>query len=347
MPIITKAIPLIYMTVSIIIPTYNRANTLRITLSSIYNQTNLEGVEVIVIDNGSTDKTAIICKQFQQNDTQLLYYYDDEPGLLTGRHLGASKASGEILCFLDDDVELTPGWLNGVKGAFTDESVALATGPCLPNYESNPPYWLNFFWQKVYDGKACVWLSLLDLGNNLIEIHPGFVWGLNFCIRKTAFCNLGGFHPDNIPNHLQMFQGDGETGLTLKAYQLSYKAIYHPQIMLHHIVPSKRLTVEYFKKRAFYQGVCNSFTHLKERYQNNRKQSTITTHGSMLRRVLQEVKNKLKSMFFTPQEIILIKKELQQKELEGYHFHQQAFKSNEKVKEWVLQKDYWNYKLPI
>jgi glycosyltransferase involved in cell wall biosynthesis len=337
------------MTVSIIIPTYNRADTFEITLSSIYRQLDLEGVEVIVIDNGSTDNTANVCGMLAKEYLPALkYQFNAEPGLLTGRHSGASLATGEILCFIDDDVELSRTWITGVKDAFGDDEVQLATGPCLPKYQSPPPEWLNFFWESMgSEGRLCTWLSLLDLGNNKkLDIHPNYVWGLNFCIRKTALYKLEGFHPDNIPDHLQMFQGDGETGLTLKANKLNYKAIYHPQIMLHHIIPSKRLTVEYFKKRAFYQGVCNSFTYLKERYQNNRKHSTITTHITMLRRILQEAKNKLKSMFFTPPEIILIKKELRKKELEGYHFHQQAFKNNEKVKEWVLQKNYWDYKLP-
>jgi glycosyltransferase involved in cell wall biosynthesis len=58
------------MTVSIIIPTYNRAYTLEITLSSIYRQVELEGVEVIVIDNGSTDNTADICATFAKEYLQ-------------------------------------------------------------------------------------------------------------------------------------------------------------------------------------------------------------------------------------------------------------------------------------
>lgn len=336
------------MTVSIIIPTYNRAETLKITLSSIYRQADLEGAEVIVVDNGSTDDTAYVCEEFIKTYLpSLKYHYDAEPGLLTGRHAGASLATGEILCFLDDDVDLNPLWMNGVKDAFKDEEVQLATGPCLPKYETPPPRWLNFFWENVGNaGKMCPWLSLLDLGNTKLEIHPNYIWGLNFCIRRTALYKLGGFHPDNIPDHLQMFQGDGETGLGIKAYNQNYKVIYHPQIMLHHTVSSKRLTVEYFKKRAFYQGVCNSFTHLKEGYQNKKKKQRITT-STILRKIIQGSKNKLKSILFTPKEIKMIRKELRKKELEGYHFHQQAFKSNEKVKEWVLQKSYWNYKLPV
>ncbi len=335
------------MTVSIIIPTYNRAETLKITLSSIYQQVDLEGAEVIVVDNGSTDDTAYVCKEFTKKYLpSLKYHYDAEPGLLTGRHAGASIATGEILCFLDDDVDLNPLWMKGVKDAFKDDEVQLATGPCLPKYKTDPPKWLNYLWNNLYGGKACMWLSLLDLGDKIIDIHPSYVWGLNFCIRKAALYNLGGFHPDSIPDRLQMFQGDGETGLTIKAYKMNYKAIYHPQIMLHHIVSPQRLSVTYFKKRAYFQGICNSFTNLKEGYQNNKKNRTITSLYKILRKIMQGWKNKLKLILLNPKEIRILKKELRKKELEGYYFHQQAFKTNEKVKKWVLQKNYWNYKLP-
>ncbi len=116
--------------------------------------------------------------------------------------------------------------------------------------------------------------------------------------------------------------------------------------MLYHLISSQRLTFEYFKKRAFYQGVCNSFTYLKELHENNNKEERIALLKLLLK-FLRVSKIKLKSLLFIPKEIRRIKKELQKKELEGYHFHQQAFKTNEKVKEWVLQKDYWNYKLPV
>jgi glucosyl-dolichyl phosphate glucuronosyltransferase len=77
------------VTISIIIPTYNRAGTLVKTLSSVYKQKGLQEVEVIVVDNGSTDNTMEVCQQFEKATPALKYFYDAEPGLLTGRHLRA------------------------------------------------------------------------------------------------------------------------------------------------------------------------------------------------------------------------------------------------------------------
>jgi hypothetical protein len=263
--------------------------------------------------------------------------------LLTGRHLGASLALGNILCFLDDDVELHQSWLEGVREAFSDLQVKLATGPCLPKYEIEPPEWLQYFWQPIKDGgRSCSWLSLIDLGGKTKDIHPTNVWGLNFCIRKEAFVTLGGFHPDNLPANLQMYQGDGETGLTLKATTLNYKSIYHPKIKLDHLISAERLSINYFKKRAFYQGVCDSYSALREKHLGNENNGVFTS----VKKILSQVKRSIftKSQV-EPGEITELKALLKDEEKKGFHFHQEAFKSDEKIREWVLRKDYHDYKL--
>jgi glycosyltransferase involved in cell wall biosynthesis len=335
------------MKVSIIIPTYNRAPTLSETLASIFNA-NFEGIEIIVVDNGSTDDTATICRQFKEiGKIDVRYYYDPEPGLLTGRHLGASAATGEILCFLDDDVELSPSWLEGVRNAFTDTEVQLATGPSLPKYETEPPEWLRYFWSPFEKrGRTCFWLSLMDLGTEKFVIHPTNVWGLNFCIRKAAFIELGGFHPDNIPAHLQMFQGDGETGLAIKALEKGYKALYHPSIKVYHLIPAARLTYAYFQKRAYYQGICNSFSHLRTTAPVKKESLFTKMKRKSFRRIFRRAIERVNYLLFTPQKIKELQRILRQKEKEGYRFHQEAFNNNQKVREWVLKEDYFDYKLP-
>jgi glycosyltransferase involved in cell wall biosynthesis len=336
------------MRISIIIPTYNRAPTLRQTLLSIF-KSNLEGIEIIVVDNGSTDDTARICRDFQQADKKgLRYYYDAEPGLLTGRHKGASVANGDILCFLDDDVELSSTWVQGVREAFGDAEVQLATGPSLPRYETQPPEWLRYFWTPWEKrGTACFWLSLMDLGTEKLAIHPTNVWGLNFCIRKATFIELGGFHPDNIPDRLQMFQGDGETGLALKAWEKGYKALYHPSIKVHHLIPATRLTYTYFQKRAYYQGVCNSFSHLRTTVPAVKESLLTKLKRKSIRRIFIRIRERGQHLLFTPKEVKELQRVLRQKENEGYRFHQEAFHNNPKVKDWVLRKDYFDYKLPV
>lgn len=341
------AFKLIMITISIIIPTLNRADTLKATLTSILIQNDLNGVEVIVIDNGSTDNTLEVYNEFAESKKLSSYYQNDpEPGLLTGRHLGASLAKGSILCFLDDDVELAETWLQGVRNSFTDEEVQISTGPCIPKYLSAPPEWLKYFWTNTESGKYCDWLSLIDLGDKKFFTHPNYALGLNFCIRKDALISLGGFHPDCMPSTLQMYQGDGETGLTLKAYRQNYKCLYHPEIKLFHFVASQRLTIEYFKKRAFFQGVCNSFSELKE-------QSSLVQRKVRYRAIIKIIVSRIKITFTpnkkndVPSEIRELKALFKREEKKGFNFHQQAYQRNEIVRNWVHKKDYWDYKLPV
>lgn len=337
------------MSVSIIIPTRNREKELLATLESIQKQKTFLDSEIIIVDNGSTDNTKEVIAQFK--DLPIVYEYNDIPGLLTGRHLGAEKAKGEVLCFLDDDVELNPSYIENLDALFKiNTEIQLATGPCLPNYEIEPPAWLNYFWNDIPEGKYCVWLSLLDFGNQEIEIDPNFVWGLNFCIRKNTFKELGGFHPDCVPENLQQFQGDGETGLTLKAISKGYKAVYSPGLALKHLVPSGRLTEAYFQKRAFYQGVCNSYSLIRKQREG----------GQTKNNFLKELRNKLHPYYRwvkkiyqpreeatpVPQDIQQLLNKLGESGKNGFDFHQKQFMDNEAVRSWVLKDNYWDYNLP-
>lgn len=342
---IAKSVQLI---ISIIIPTFNRGNQLTSTLSSLAKQDWNIPAEVIVVDNGSTDDTKTVVEQFEKQIPNLIYRYDAMPGLLTGRHHGAAIARGEILCFLDDDVILNQEYLKNLAETFlNDKNLHLATGPCLPNYEDEPPQWLAHFWQQRHAGQYCGWLSLLDFGNSEIEIDPNFVWGLNFCIRKKTLIDLGGFHPDCIPDRLQQYQGDGETGLTLKAIEKGLKAKYIPGLMLYHHVSKQRLTMEYFKKRAFYQGVCNSYTELRK--QPSKTSIKPTSFRNCIHQYYRWIKRLLvvqpTNKNISP-EIKAIIDNLATAEKSGYHFHQTHFSRKAEVRKWVLKNDYWDYQLP-
>src|SRR5262245_6646169 len=119
--------------ISIIIPTRNRAGALLRILPSIVTAmvASKNPVEIIVVDNGSIDDTAGVCREIKDRvpNYNWRYLYDDTPGLLTGRHLGAREARGEILAFLDDDVLLGPSWLEAMDDAFSDPEVMLTGGP--------------------------------------------------------------------------------------------------------------------------------------------------------------------------------------------------------------------------
>ena len=334
--------------VSIIIPTVNRAALLLQTLQSIADlNTDVALFEVIVVDNCSCDNTKQTVEAFKLKNQNLsvFYFFEEIPGLLSARHKGFFEAKGDILAFIDDDVILTQNWLNAIIETLNVRTdISLLTGPTLPKYEEIPPVWLDYFWTEDIRGKHCGWLSLMDFGNQIKEIDAIFVWGLNFIIRKESLISLQGFNPDNVPANYQIFQGDGETGLAIKAKKNNFKALYNPEVKLYHVVPRERLTHEYFEKRAFYQGVANSFTMLK----NNSLEISEISQTSIFKKIKRKI---FKTIGITkqnilPLEIIDLKEKLLSKEKEGFQFHREAYQNNALVKIWVEKENYLDYNLP-
>lgn len=86
--------------VSVIIPTYNRSRLVKEAVESVLAQT-FEDLEVIVIDDGSTDDTRDVIEVI--DDKRIKYFYKENGGVSTARNLGLDKSEGEYICFLDSD----------------------------------------------------------------------------------------------------------------------------------------------------------------------------------------------------------------------------------------------------
>ncbi|OGU58043.1 MAG: hypothetical protein A2V66_15780 [Ignavibacteria bacterium RBG_13_36_8] len=87
--------------VSIIIPTYNRADIIKDTINSVLKQT-YQNFEILVIDDGSTDNTKDVLNSIQ--DPRIFYFWQKNSGLpAKSRNLGISKARGDYIAFCDDD----------------------------------------------------------------------------------------------------------------------------------------------------------------------------------------------------------------------------------------------------
>jgi len=232
--------------------------------------------------------------------------------------------------------------LQAIKESFDDPTVQLVGGRNLPKYEVDPPEWLEWFWSDHPYGKECGPLSLLDFGDQVREIDANYVWGLNFSIRKSALFELGSFHPDCIPKHLQYFQGDGETGLTQKANLKGYRAIYQPKALVFHSVSKDRMTHEYFDKRYFYQGVSDSYSLIRE----NKNQLKQVGFIEKIKAPFRKIKQLGKKLISKENEKEALRDRFHHSYQKGYQFHQNAVHQNPELLEWILRKDYWDYKLP-
>jgi len=109
---------------TVVIPVLNGEESLGDVLTGLASQAAIDGgFEVIVVDNGSTDRTVNIA---EEHGATLLVELKRGPG--AARDLGQRTASGEILCFLDADTFPTRRWVREMVAAFDDPSVVLAGG---------------------------------------------------------------------------------------------------------------------------------------------------------------------------------------------------------------------------
>lgn len=87
------------MSITVILPVYNGEKYLSQAIKSVLSQSH-QPMEVIIIDDGSTDQTALIAKSF---GTALRYHYQSNQGAGTARNKGVELAQGQLLAFLDAD----------------------------------------------------------------------------------------------------------------------------------------------------------------------------------------------------------------------------------------------------
>lgn len=96
--------------VSVVIPVYNRADTIKRAVESVLEQT-YKNVEIIIIDDGSTDGTIDQLKELEQMESSIRVFKQDHKGANAARNLGIEKARGGFIAFQDSDDEWLPSKL--------------------------------------------------------------------------------------------------------------------------------------------------------------------------------------------------------------------------------------------
>lgn len=115
-------------TVTIIVPVYNTANYLPDCLSSCMSQ-DLESIEILCIDDGSLDNSAVVVKEFAQRDERIRLFGQSHLGAAAARNLGLQKARGKYVSFMDsDDYYPTNQALRLLVEALRDSSVLVSGG---------------------------------------------------------------------------------------------------------------------------------------------------------------------------------------------------------------------------
>ncbi len=165
------------LTFSFIIPALNEENLIANCIKSIKRQKKVAD-EIIVVDNGSKDKTVEIARELGCKVVK-----EEKKGASNARNEGAKLAKGDILCFIDADGVVSPDWLKEVRGVLQDPKVNAVVGLFIFSHK-NPAkkIWYNTYTLFAYTGLV---LSNLLLRKSYFVIN-------NMAIRKNIFWKLGG-----------------------------------------------------------------------------------------------------------------------------------------------------------
>lgn len=122
-----------HMKLSIVVPIYNTERYLPACLQSLTQQT-CPGVEILLIDDGSTDNSGQICRESARRDVRITYIRQENKGLIGARRTGAEHASGEFLMYVDSDDWIDPGMAEFLAGQIGDADMATVG----VHYETGP-----------------------------------------------------------------------------------------------------------------------------------------------------------------------------------------------------------------
>ena len=329
---------------SIIIPTAGRPIAIKAAIQSLLAVSAIQhDAEILVVDNNTQEDFATDLHDYCDSlNGQVRYLRERNPGVTAARHRGVAESRGEILTFIDDDVEVSEGWFNAIQRGFQDPKVAVIGGPSIPKFTDSVPAWLwPFLSPTPYGGWMCFWLSLLDIGQSVKCIDPNYIWSLNLSIARPVFEQCRGFHPGLVPFHSQRWQGNEETGLTMKVNAAGYRADYVQEALLFHQCGADRLNPQYFAKRAYFQGVCESFARIRSGINpkpgSSPYRSIYTRYRTMAGNVLRRLPGCGSAW---TKEGAPIKEVTEQAYIAGWRFHQTEVAADPNLLDWVRRADF-------
>ncbi len=199
--------------ISIIIPAYNAEATIRQTIQASLAQDYAGELEIVVVDDGSSDRTAQYVRSFEG----VHYIYQDNAGPARARNRGAECARGEFVCFTDADCVPHPNWVSALVEHFSGASVGAVMG----SYGiANPGAWLA----------DCVYREILFRHNRMPD-YPKAFGSYNVALRRSLFVALGGFNGEY--RHASGEDND----LSYRVLSSGYKIFFAKKALVDHYHP--------------------------------------------------------------------------------------------------------------
>lgn len=238
--------------VSVVMPVYNAYDYLRPALDSILDQT-LTSLELICVDDGSTDHSLNILKEYQQKDSRVRIVTETNAGPSTARNKGLDRARGDFVIFLDADDFVEPTLIEKLYNLAVEKELDIAVAK-YDVYNQRKARFEGVI--KADHGEIfeeCDVVSKSTYPDEILQSTTTYVW--NKLFRKSFLKEKGlAFDPE-----LRVFE-DAYFVVTALALASAVGKVH--EVLVHHRVYSEQAKTRLFKK--YYHQVPEIYTRIKE-----------------------------------------------------------------------------------
>ena len=221
------------MRFSIIIPVYNRPQEVDELLESLCAQT-LKDFEVVVVEDGSTEKCDTVCEKYKDR-LALSYHYKPNSGPGPSRNYGAERSQGEYLIILDSDVIVPENYLETVQQELDREPCDAFGGPDRAHASFTPI-------QKAINYSMTSFFTTGGIRGGKKKMDKFYPRSFNLGIRKNVYEALGGFAP--------MRYGE-DIDLSTRIFKSGYSCRLFPEAFVYH---KRRVKFSSFFRQVKHSG---------------------------------------------------------------------------------------------
>jgi len=255
--------------VSIVIPTYNNLKLLQQCLRSTHALTYpRDSLEIIVVDNGSSDGTPESLKNAYPHVKQIRF--DTNTGFAFACNRGAAEASSEFVAFLNDDAVPAPDWIEGLfSGLDAGGPDAVCAASHIRSRDGTQVEYEGGSANLFGVGRPCPTWGWLDAPEKAGEGSSVlFASGGAMLIQRRAFLDAGGFDP-------AFFAYFEDVDLGWRLWLLGHKVVYAPHAVVRHIGGATGSRSGAHRRYTLWE--CNSLATILKNYESGNMERVLTS----------------------------------------------------------------------
>jgi glucosyl-dolichyl phosphate glucuronosyltransferase len=236
--------------ISIIVATFNRRQSLSRLLQSLdsLDRTDSVTLEVLIVDNGSTDGTGTLLREKQQQSLKysLKILREEKRGKSAALNRGLRNCRGQIICLADDDVVFDSRWIGGLLESYKAAEFVALQGRVLPGVDGDSN---RADPERIREYN----IPIVDYGNEIKKING--LTGTNMSFKREVFEKVGLFDTRLGPGAAGFSE---DTEYSIRIRKAGFKIGYTPHAVVYHELNPSRYGRKYNRLAEYRKGLSRS-----------------------------------------------------------------------------------------